>query len=106
MFDLENLDELKSQLEYNCENSGEGPMADLDLNGHQIETVGVKKRSRREQEFIVRDFVTALALCHNVTPTYPDDNDRSVVEFQASSPDEVALVKFADSMGMKLIERD
>lgn len=49
---------------------------------------------------------TALALCHNVTPTYPDEDDKTVVEFQASSPDEVALVKFADSLGMKLIERD
>jgi len=41
-----------------------------------------------------------------VTPTYPDPNDRSVREFQASSPDEIALVKFADGLGMKLIERD
>jgi magnesium-transporting ATPase (P-type) len=29
-----------------------------------------------------------------------------VRDFQASSPDEVALVKFADSLGMKLLERD
>lgn len=50
--------------------------------------------------------ITALALCHNVTPTYPDPTDHSVREFQASSPDEIALVKFADSLGMKLIERD
>ena len=54
----------------------------------------------------MRDFVTALALCHNVTPTYPNDQDRSIVEYQASSPDEVALVKFADSMNMKLKDRD
>ena len=54
----------------------------------------------------MRDLFTALALCHNVTPTYPDEDDKTVVEFQASSPDEVALVKFADSLGMKLIERD
>lgn len=50
--------------------------------------------------------MTALALCHNVTPTFPDATDKTVVEFQASSPDEVALVKFANEMGMKLIERD
>jgi phospholipid-translocating ATPase len=41
-----------------------------------------------------------------VTPTYPDPDDKSTKEFQASSPDEIALVKFADSIGMKLIERD
>lgn len=50
--------------------------------------------------------MTALALCHNVTPTFPNEEDKSIVEFQASSPDEVALVKFAYSMQMKLIERD
>lgn len=61
---------------------------------------------RREQQYIVRDLITCLALCHNVTPTYPDPNDLSVREFQASSPDEVALVKFADSLGLNLMERD
>lgn len=50
--------------------------------------------------------MTALAVCHNVTPVYPEENNPSVKEFQASSPDEVALVKFADYMGMRLIERD
>ena len=61
---------------------------------------------RREQSNVVRDTITALAVCHNVTPVYPDENDPTVREFQASSPDEIALVRFADSMGMKLIERD
>ena len=54
----------------------------------------------------MRDTITALSVCHNVTPVYPDENDLTVREFQASSPDEIALVRFADSMGMKLIERD
>lgn len=56
---------------------------------------------------MVRDLVTCLALCHNVTPTYPYPSDPTMKEFQASSPDEIALVKFADQMmGMKLVERD
>lgn len=51
--------------------------------------------------------ITCLALCHNVTPTYPDPDDSTIREFQASSPDEIALVKFADhSLGIKLVERD
>lgn len=61
---------------------------------------------RREQQNVVRDSITALAVCHNVTPVYPDENDPTRREFQASSPDEIALVRFADSLGMKLIERD
>lgn len=55
----------------------------------------------------MRDLVTCLALCHNVTPTYPDPDDPSTREFQASSPDEIALVRFADfQLGLKLLERD
>jgi phospholipid-translocating ATPase len=61
---------------------------------------------RRDTTFIVRDLVTALAICHNVTPVYPSDEDPEYKEFQASSPDEVALVKFADSLNMRLIRRD
>jgi phospholipid-translocating ATPase len=54
----------------------------------------------------VRDLILALSLCHNVTPVFPEKNDRSKKELQASSPDEVALVKFADSLGMQLLERE
>lgn len=41
-----------------------------------------------------------------MTPVYPNENDLSQKEFQASSPDEVALVKFAEQMGMRLIKRE
>jgi len=41
-----------------------------------------------------------------VTPTYPDPNNKSYKEYQASSPDEIALVKFAETLYMKLIERE
>jgi phospholipid-translocating ATPase len=51
---------------------------------------------------LVKDLMTALILCHNVTPVFDDDGNRS---FQASSPDEIALVEFAESVGMKLITR-
>jgi len=61
---------------------------------------------RRDLSYLVRDLITALALYHNVTPTYPDEDDKTQVEYQASSPDEVALVKFAESLEMRLYERD
>ena len=54
---------------------------------------------------MARDMISALALCHNVTPTYENDNQEEV-EYQASSPDEVALVKFAKSLDMQLVKRD
>ncbi|XP_026323412.1 probable phospholipid-transporting ATPase IIB [Hyposmocoma kahamanoa] len=76
--------------------------------------------------------VLALALCHNVTPVYDierrdadidesqSDMASSVVsdscggavpqqqlcDYQASSPDEVALVKWTDMMGISLYRRD
>ena len=46
--------------------------------------------------------VMALALCHNVTPVTTETGE---VEFQASSPDEVAMVKFASSIGVVLEDR-
>jgi phospholipid-translocating ATPase len=46
--------------------------------------------------------VTALALCHNVTPAL-DDAGRAC--YQAASPDEVALVAFAEEVGLKLESR-
>lgn len=46
--------------------------------------------------------VLALSLCHNVTPVKTETGE---VEFQASSPDEVAMVKFTDSIGVTLHDR-
>lgn len=113
-FDLDSLPDMQALLEENCRNGGVGPMNDIVIDPETgeasfvSELSGLKKnrKVRREQANVVRDTITALAVCHNVTPVYPDENDRSVREFQASSPDEIALVRFADSMGMKLIERD
>ena len=51
----------------------------------------------------VRDAVIALATCHNVTPVTNDDGS---VTYQASSPDEVAIVKWTESVGLTLTSRD
>jgi phospholipid-translocating ATPase len=64
------------------------------------------RKKRKDQHFIIRDLILALSLCHNVTPVYPDEADPLKKEFQASSPDEVALVKFADSLDMQLVQRE
>jgi phospholipid-translocating ATPase len=127
-FDTDTIGELQSMLVDNCtKNRDAGPMADVAGGmgtGDESRTIHIdggasgisstlaaqpKKRKgglRREQSAVVRDLVSALALCHNVTPTFPDPNNRNVVEYQASSPDEVALVKFAESLDMRLMERD
>jgi phospholipid-translocating ATPase len=78
---------------------------------------------------VVADLFLALSLCHNVTPVVteePAESDdeqdaqgdqpqhqiedkpkkRETRVFQASSPDEIALVKFAEQMGMRLENRE
>ena len=64
-------------------------------------------RTRREIGSRVRDVVLALALCHNVTPTTEEDEDgRMVTSYQASSPDEIAIVRWTESVGLRLASRD
>jgi phospholipid-translocating ATPase len=63
-------------------------------------------RTRREIGSRVRDVVLALAICHNVTPTFEEENGQAVTSYQASSPDEIAIVKWTEDVGLRLIHRD
>jgi phospholipid-translocating ATPase len=69
-------------------------------------TAGSTTRTRREIGSRVRDLVLALALCHNVTPTMEEVDGKNVVTYQASSPDEIAIVRFTESVGLRLLHRD
>ncbi|CAO1371240.1 unnamed protein product [Diamesa hyperborea] len=68
---------------------------------------------RRPEGWRVWEAVRALALCHNVTPVYDEDApEQSTVDinsertYQAASPDEIALVKWTEQIGLVLINRD
>eukprot|EP00484_Ammonia_sp_Unknown_P018282 CAMPEP_0197033670 /NCGR_PEP_ID=MMETSP1384-20130603/12014_1 /TAXON_ID=29189 /ORGANISM="Ammonia sp." /LENGTH=1280 /DNA_ID=CAMNT_0042463511 /DNA_START=76 /DNA_END=3918 /DNA_ORIENTATION=+ len=50
----------------------------------------------------VTESMAALALCHNVTPI---QTEHGKVTYEASSPDEIAMVKFTARCGVKLIHR-
>ncbi|CAL3966152.1 unnamed protein product [Diplocarpon coronariae] len=64
-------------------------------------------RTRREIGSRVRDVVLGLAICHNVTPTLEEEEDgHSFTSYQASSPDEIAIVKWTEMVGLRLIHRD
>lgn len=65
-------------------------------------------RTRREIGTRVRDVVLALALCHNVTPTTATEEGKTeaITTYQASSPDEIAIVSWTESVGLRLIHRD
>jgi phospholipid-translocating ATPase len=64
----ENIPEMKKTLKKHCDKY-DGPLAtDQDLRDKSIKK-NPSKKTRRENDFVLRDFITALALCHNVTPT-------------------------------------
>lgn len=74
-------------------------------------------RVRRNMATRVQEAVRAVALCHNVTPVYEngdsDSDEQAMAElyqkqptYQASSPDEVALVTWTESVGLELVYRD
>ncbi len=60
-------------------------------------------RSRRDMSSRVKDLAFALALCHNVTPVF---DEAGKITYQASSPDEVAIVRWTESVGLTLVARD
>lgn len=62
-----------------------------------------ESQTQRSMPQKVRTAIMALALAHNVTPT---TDELGNITYQASSPDEVALVKFTESVGMTLVARD
>ena len=88
-FDLESMEELKSQLGQSFSDSAHDDI--FSFRKHQ----GISGR--------IKDVVCALALCHNVTPVLDDDGQ---ISLQAASPDEIAIVSWVSSLGLQLIHRD
>ncbi|KAJ2850549.1 putative aminophospholipid-translocase [Coemansia brasiliensis] len=72
-------------------------------------------RARRDMSQRVFDMVESLALCHNVTPAEESTDDTydgqmgvgvaRPMAYQASSPDEVAIVQWTEQVGVVLAER-
>lgn len=89
--DKDSMDDLLKLLNQNYQNYN-GPIGDFNQ----------KKKRKRDTDMVVRDMITALCLCHNVTPV--TENGSQI--YQASSPDEIALVTFAKSVGVELHHRN
>ncbi|CCE62268.1 hypothetical protein TPHA_0C01120 [Tetrapisispora phaffii CBS 4417] len=58
--------------------------------------------ARKDAATNVCDLLITLALCHNVTPSFVDNE----LTYQAASPDEIAIVKFTEEVGLSLFKRD
>ena len=91
-FTEDSMDELTNIVKDECKKSI-GPLKDVEDKINQLSSVEkyntnkISKRNfRRNRNNVIRDTIVALALCHNVTPTYED----GIKGYQASSPDEIA----------------
>ena len=99
-YDAPLLDLVKSE----SSGSEEIESSTISISSSQSTEVKKKKRIHRHRSKLIRDTITAMCLCNNVTPV-ADDNDPNKMTYQASSPDEVALVKFAVTLNMRLVGR-
>ena len=114
-FTPDNFSDLALLLEDECK-TGSGPLLDVLAMKEKNLITDIKKRIRRNRNKVVRDAVTAMAICNNVTPIFQNLEDRDSfddsqemhdeVEYQASSPDEISLVKFTAKLKMRLVFRD
>eukprot|EP00794_Sanderia_malayensis_P019164 gene19164-21084_t len=110
-FGTDSIDEVRSYLRTTFEQSTDASVAKK--TGSKI---------RRNVVTRVQEAVKALSLCHNVTPVVEEhkttpavvngdiemaaQGDNNEVNYQAASPDEVALVTWSESVGLTLIYRD
>jgi len=67
------------------------------------EKVAYKFKQLKNMTSRIHDVVISLALCHNVSPIISEDGK---ITYQASSPDEIAILKWCESVGITLIYRD
>ncbi|RIB02895.1 aminophospholipid-transporting P-type ATPase, partial [Gigaspora rosea] len=67
-------------------------------------STSITGKGRRDMSLRVKDIILALALCHNVTPVVDSESD--TITYQASSPDEVAIVRLTEQVGLTLVFRD
>ncbi|KAG0437024.1 putative phospholipid-transporting ATPase IIB [Dictyocoela muelleri] len=61
-----------------------------------------KNQKKRDLGSRIHDLVQALSLCHNASPIY----NEGVRVYQSSSPDEVAILNWTETVGLTLYKRD
>ncbi|XP_022186927.2 probable phospholipid-transporting ATPase IIB isoform X1 [Nilaparvata lugens] len=130
-YGAETFDQVKQQVT----TAYAGAASDSVSPGGSKATAGAaQQKIRRSEHSRVQEAVKAVALCHNVTPVWEADDEGSLhdcqgvtvaaeesqseadqhyynrtnsrVTYQASSPDEVALVKWTEEVGLAVIKRD
>lgn len=110
-FTLENKQDVKDAITKYLltEHTGQGEAevggggASPGLDFMKRKTSQASGKTRRDISARLAEIVQGLAVCHNVTPVIEDDGSRT---YQAASPDEVAIVKWTELVGVALRERD
>uniref|UniRef100_A0A8C3GSQ6 Phospholipid-transporting ATPase n=1 Tax=Corvus moneduloides TaxID=1196302 RepID=A0A8C3GSQ6_CORMO len=108
-YGLDSMDEVQSHIFSIYTQQPQDPPA--------VKGLSLATKVRRTMSSRVHEAVKAIALCHNVTPVYESNGvtDQAEAErhyedscrvYQASSPDEVALVQWTESVGLTLVGRD
>ncbi|GET59261.1 aminophospholipid-transporting P-type ATPase [Rhizophagus irregularis DAOM 181602=DAOM 197198] len=100
-YNIDTMDEISNQLDAAF---GKQQGKDVQRTSRTATSTILVGKSRRDMSSRIKDIVFALALCHNVTPVI--ESDDSEVTYQASSPDEVAIVKWTEHVGLTLVFRD
>ncbi|KAI5168558.1 phospholipid-translocating ATPase [Pancytospora epiphaga] len=90
---------------YNAENTKEvNSLLKAAISGSEDESEDDGKIFKKSKGLNTRvyELAEALALCHGVTPV----DTEAGVAYQASSPDEIAIIKYTEQIGMRLVRRD
>ncbi|XP_077362924.1 putative phospholipid-transporting ATPase IIB isoform X1 [Festucalex cinctus] len=115
-YGTDTMDEIQSHIIQSYAQAPSGSSAgDSATASQKSQTPGPKIRKSVSSR--IHEAVKAIALCHNVTPVYESSSDSETPEadqdfsddnrtYQASSPDEVALVQWTESVGLTLVNRD
>jgi phospholipid-translocating ATPase len=80
MFSEENMEDMRKILDDNCtlyDTPGSDYVEDMKHHNSGEASLKVKKK-RREEGNVFRDMVTALCLCHNVTPVINNNGEREL----------------------------
>jgi len=73
----------------------------LDADNPFVDSSSPKVVGTPKEREIIREFLTLLAVCHTVIPDIKDEK----MVYQASSPDEAALVAGAERLGFRFTVR-
>ncbi|GAB1221071.1 hypothetical protein ENUP19_0063G0031 [Entamoeba nuttalli] len=91
---------MENKREINCEDIETTKMlVEDELNSNELIFTNEESNENR----LILKALFAMAICHNVTPTKSVDGK---LYYQASSPDEIAMVQFVEKIGIILTERD